>query len=200
MNAKKQVNRPGKPQEDQQGTSWSRRLTWGVVAVVGMGLIVLLAVSLVSEEFLTGVPDGTDQVEVGPPEHVEGELYDDHEVPAGGEHSEVWQNCGFYDTPIQAENALHSLEHGAVWVTYSPSISADQVAMFRKFTGPIDKVLVSPLPDQESPIVATAWANQLSLEDASDLRLEQFVNEFTSSPTGPEPGGRCNGGIGNPDF
>lgn len=196
----KQGGRPPKVQKSQQATPWPRRALWGGVAVVGLGLIILLAVSLASDEFLTGVPEGTQEVEVESDQHVEGELYDDREVPAGGEHSGIWQNCGFYSIPIQAENALHSLEHGAVWVTYSPSTSEDQIDMLRRFTAPSERVLISPVAEQDALLVATAWGNQLTLSDAADTRLEQFVNEFTSSPTGPEPGGRCDGGIGSPDF
>ena len=40
-----------------------------------------------------------------------------------GEHNPVWQNCGFYNKPVRDESAVHSLEHGAVWIT-SPRPSA----------------------------------------------------------------------------
>lgn len=36
--------------------------------------------------------------------------------PVGGEHADVWQNCGFYGGMISSEQAVHSLEHGAVWI------------------------------------------------------------------------------------
>src|SRR5262245_66498261 len=42
--------------------------------------------------------------------------------PAGGPHNPVWQNCGYYSEPIQDENGVHSLEHGAVWITYAPDL------------------------------------------------------------------------------
>lgn len=187
-----------KSSQTEPATSWSRRLLWIGGVVIGLGLIILLAVSLVSEEFVTGVPEGTEQVPVESAEHVEGEIYEDDEVPAGGEHSSIWQNCGFYDTPIQAENAVHALEHGAVWLTYLPDLPQDQIDILAGFTNGAAKVLVSPVSGQDSPIIATAWGNQLSLGDASDSRLEQFVNEFRTSPSGPEPGGRCDGGVGNP--
>ena len=40
--------------------------------------------------------------------------------PTGGDHNPVWLNCGVYEEPQQNENAVHVLEHGAIWTTYNP--------------------------------------------------------------------------------
>jgi len=177
------------------GSPWPKRLVWigGTALVVG-----LVAVVLFNSPAIRGVPEGTEQVAVAAPEHVDGDLHEDGEVPAGGPHDEIWQNCGFYDTEVRSENAVHSLEHGAVWITYEPGVAEDQLRQLRGFTRGPDKVLVSPIAGQDSPIIVTAWANQLELSDADDARLAQFVNEFEGSLDAPEPGGRCNGGIGSP--
>ena len=183
------------PSRGNGDSPWPKRLLWiGGTAFV----LFLVAVVFFSVPALRGVPEGTAQVAVDAPQHVAGALYQPGEVPAGGPHAEVWQNCGFYDTEIQSENAVHSLEHGAVWITYRPGLSADQVKKLRGLTGNLEKVIVSPVPGQEAPIIVTAWANQLDLDDANDPRLAQFVNEFEGSFDAPEPGGRCTGGIGVP--
>ena len=57
--------------------------------------------------------------------HVEGAVDYPQDPPAGGPHAEVWQNCGFYDEPVVKERAVHSQEHGAVWITYRPDLPAD---------------------------------------------------------------------------
>ncbi|NJK46019.1 MAG: DUF3105 domain-containing protein [Pleurocapsa sp. SU_196_0] len=51
-------------------------------------------------------------------DHKEGRLTYDTNPPTGGIHNAAWQNCGIYDQQIALENAVHSLEHGAVWLTY----------------------------------------------------------------------------------
>ncbi len=80
-------------------------------AVLVVALIAFLASGAASQ--LGGVPEGVEEVAVGPAAHVEGDIdYDGH--PAGGEHSAVWLNCGAYSEPVPEENAVHSLEHGAV--------------------------------------------------------------------------------------
>ncbi len=179
----------------QQASPWPRRLLYAG----GIGIVlVLVAAVLFSPTPLRGVPEETEQVAVGSRDHVEGDIYDDHEVPAGGAHSAIWLNCGFYDIPVPAEHAVHSLEHGAVWITYNPDLDAGQVERLRGYTGGLDKVIVSPVSDQQSLILLTAWANRLELDDAGDARLEQFVNEFEGSTDAPEPGGACSGGIGDP--
>ena len=178
-----------------QPSPWPKRL----IAVAGIGIVLLLvAVVLFSSSPPRGVPEGTEIVAVGAPEHVEGDIHEEGEVPAGGAHDSIWQNCGFYDTPIRSENAVHSLEHGAVWITYDPALNPDDIDRLKAFSNPLDKVLISPVPGQDALIIATAWGVQLELDDAGDQRLEQFVNEFEGSRGAPEPGARCSGGIGNP--
>ena len=42
--------------------------------------------------------------------------------PAGGPHDPVWHDCGVYTQQVRNENAVHSLEHGTVWITYRPGL------------------------------------------------------------------------------
>src|SRR6478735_10459810 len=56
-------------------------------------------------------------------QHVEGVVDYPQTPPAGGAHNPAWLNCGVYTEPVPNENAVHSLEHGAIWVTYDPSMS-----------------------------------------------------------------------------
>src|SRR5215208_4666153 len=107
-------------------------------------------------------------VEVSSRKHIAGNLDYAQSPPAGGNHNPVWQTCGFYEEPIRDENAVQSLEHGAVWITYSPDLPQDKVEHLRDLTQNQTYILVSPYPDQDSPVVATAWGKQLPLESASD--------------------------------
>ena len=66
--------------------------------------------------------------------------------PVGGDHNPLWQNCmgDIYDQPIANEHAVHSLEHGAVWVTYKPGIPQDQINDLKKKVQGQDYMLMSP--------------------------------------------------------
>ena len=48
-------------------------------------------------------------------------------VPTGGDHDAATQNCGVHDAPAGTWTAVHSFEHGAVWITYAPGIPADDM-------------------------------------------------------------------------
>ena len=189
---------PARGSTSQTTSPWPKRMAiaGGVIAFVLLTATILVGTL---NDPIAGVPEGTEEIAVGAPSHVEGNIYDDHEVPAGGEHSPVWANCGFYSEPINAENAVHSLEHGAVWITYTADLPVGDLDLLRGLTRPAEKVLVSPVEDQQSPIKATAWGSQLDLDGAEDPRLEQFVAEFAGSLSAPESGGACRGGVGAPD-
>ncbi len=118
--------------------------------------------------------------------------------PIGGIHNPFWQNCGIYDQPVVDSQAVHSLEHGAVWIAYNPSLAADEVAHLRDLARGQDFVLVSPYPDLRSPVVLSAWGVRLELDSALDERIPLFIERYQVGPQTPEPGAACQGGAGDP--
>jgi len=138
--------------------------------------------------------------DVSSADHIDADIDYELSPPAGGDHNSVWQNCGVYDEPVADENAVHSLEHGAVWLTFAPDLPADQVEQLRALASASasSHVLLSPHPEQEAPVVATAWSVQLQVEDAGDPRIERFLTEYVQGPQTPEPGAPCDGGVGQP--
>ena len=118
--------------------------------------------------------------------------------PSGGNHDPVWQNCGIYEEPLNTANAVHSLEHGAVWITYQPDLPAEEIAAIENWARGQNFLLVSPYPEQRSPIVMTGWGVQLELDSIDDARVAQFVERYRVGPNTPERGAACTGGIGEP--
>lgn len=118
--------------------------------------------------------------------------------PAGGNHNSIWLNCGVYDEPQANEHAVHSLEHGAVWITYDPELvsAADVQAM--RASLPDTYILISPYPGLPAPVVASAWGKQVQLDGIDDPRLGMFVQLYWQSPEGPEPGAPCTGALDGP--
>jgi hypothetical protein len=127
--------------------------------------------------------------------HLAGRIDYKESPPMGGAHNVAWQNCGIYGAPIHNEHAVHSLEHGAVWITYRPDLPPDQVETLRRVAAD-DFMLLSPYPGLSSPVVASAWNHQLRLDGAADPRLRPFIDEYKNNPqTTPEFGAPCAGGI-----
>jgi hypothetical protein len=126
--------------------------------------------------------------------HLAGPIDYTERPPVGGPHNVVWQNCGIYGEPIHNEHAVHSMEHGAVWITYRPDLPPDQVQILRN-TASDDFMLLSPYPGLASPVVASAWNHQIKLDGAADSRLQPFIERYKNNPeTTPEFGAPCAGG------
>lgn len=130
--------------------------------------------------------------------HQEGPLSYPQTPPVGGIHSARWQNCGIYDTPVANENAVHSMEHGAVWIAYRPDLASDQVEALRTLVRGRTYTLLAPYPEVPGTIVASAWGYQLTVEQADDSRLTQFITQFERGPQTLEPGASCSGAVGQP--
>jgi hypothetical protein len=171
-----------------------------VIALVVLAFIagfVTLVVIDSSQQAASGPPEGVEEfdVDVGRGgQHTEGTVDYEQDPPVGGEHNPVWQNARFYEEPVRNENAVHTLEHGAVWITYSPDLSQDQKDRLQEIVEGQECLLASPYPGLDAPIVASAWGYQLRLEDADDENLQRFIRSYLRGPQTPEPGAACTGG------
>src|SRR4051812_5589757 len=86
--------------------------------------------------------------------HTQGTVdYGGKKPPSGGNHNPYPLTCGDYDQQPPDEFAVHSLEHGAVWIAYSPTLPPQAVAVLKNLaTHP--KVLVTPYAGLNTPVVA----------------------------------------------
>jgi hypothetical protein len=176
----------------------SSNLWWIVVLGAGAVFTVAVIFLLLRPAPPVGLLDGMLSYSNLSRDHSEAPQQYAQTPPAGGVHSAAWQNCGIYDQPVRNEIAVHSLEHGAVWLTYRPDLPAAAVESLRSLVRGHSHVLLSPYPDLPQPIVATAWGLQLPIQDASDPRLPAFISRYEKGPQTPEPGAVCTGGTGTP--
>ena len=123
--------------------------------------------------------------------HVQGCVKYPQTPPVGGNHSQVWQSCKFYNGTIVTEQAVHSMEHGAVWIVYRSDVSEADLDALKAYESN-DKVLISKWDSSlASSVVANAWGVQLELTSTADPRLDQFVQKYADGPQNPEPGVPC---------
>jgi len=126
--------------------------------------------------------------------------------PNGGNHSPVWQRCGFYSEPVGDEHAVHSLEHGAIWITHAPHLPQNQIEILRGLTRSQDDLIVSPYAGLPAPVVVSAWGQHIRLDGIDQTTIEQALRDIRNGPPAPEPGAGCegpnllvSGAIGNPE-
>lgn len=183
-----------------------RRWPWRLMAaLLVVGLISALVAAFVlrperapnvsAPETIEGVVSTAAQAQ----DHLAAPVAYEQIPPTGGVHSPSWQNCGIYNQPIFDELAVHSLEHGAVWLAYQNDLPEEQVEQLRRVARGRPYVLLAPHERITSPVVASAWGLQLAVDDPTDLRIAQFVAKYQQGPQTPEPGGACTGGNGRPD-
>ena len=126
-------------------------------------------------------------------DHVKGHVDYDTSPPVGGPHDPEWLDCGAYDAPVRDENAVHDLEHGAVWIAYAPDLGSKDVATLAGVLP--HNGLLAPYDGLPAPVVVTVWGRQLALTGADDPRLQLFIAAFGDGHTAPEPFASCAGGI-----
>jgi len=186
--------------KQQRASNFRRK--WLPWIIIGLVVVLAIAAFLMLEVVpKTAAVTGVDKFGNLSRDHVTGPVDYPQVPPVGGAHSAVWQNCGVYDQPVPKEMAVHSLEHGAVWITYQPDLPADQVQQLRDLARGKSYVLLSPWPADPplpAPVVASAWGLQLKTDNASDPRLGDFVRRYANGTQTPEPGAVCSGGAGTP--
>jgi hypothetical protein len=178
---------------------------WGLIAaaiavVVFAAAVITYAVAQVREADASRV-DSIDEIADAQTYEYEGGLHDDGPIeytespPVGGEHANLWADCTgtVYDVDIRHENAVHALEHGAVWITYNPDEVSD--ADVETLAGLVEGVsgrMLSPYAGQDSPISVQSWGEQLKVDSADDERIKQFADLMTyKADSYPEPGATC---------
>jgi hypothetical protein len=133
-------------------------------------------------------------------EHVTTPVTYDQSPPVGGPHDPSWADCTgtVYDVDIRHENAVHSLEHGAVWITYNPDdVSDADIETLTELVDGESGRMLSPYAGLDSPISLQSWNHQLKVDSADDERVKQFADFLTrNGDFYPEVGASCE----NPDF
>jgi hypothetical protein len=188
----------------------SQQRPWGLIAaavavVVFAAAVITYAVVQVNEADAARV-DSVDEIDgietfdyAAGQEHVTTPVEYEQSPPVGGPHDGEWADCTgtVYDIDIRHENAVHSMEHGAVWITYDPAtVSEDDIATLAGIADESGRML-SPYAGQDSPISVQSWNHQLEVDSADDPRIAQFADFLTyNQEFFPEPGASCE----NPQF
>ena len=188
---KKKSSRVAKRQQQLAQEKRQKMLkTWlpiGIIVVAFLGL-------LLYRIFQPGIEGMVEEPDLVANQHDQTATYPESEEtnlpPMGGVHYPTWQKCGIYASPLDPGYAVHSMEHGAIWIAYNDAtISDSDLQTLEELANDDNWVLLAPYPDLASNVVVTAWGKQLQLDSASDRRLNSFVSRYRAR--GPEAGTNC---------
>jgi hypothetical protein len=157
--------RPVVPVKVNQGRNWGPIALFTAVAVIALGIVGFAGWQVYQHGRgwqsragdINGLVDYRlkDKSLTKGGQHAWGPIKYPQSPPVGGTHNYNWQNCmgDVYDAPIASEHAVHSMEHGAVWIAYNPDklSKADVETLAKKVRGK-EYMLMSPYQGLDKPI------------------------------------------------
>ena len=180
--------------EEQRRQRRRTIIPWSIAAVVLAGLVVAVAIPIVQQRQQEAATDQAVQTyTVTSRNHVEEPVTYPQSPAVGGDHSPIWLNCGSYTGAVPEMSVVHSLEHGAVWITYRSNLAGPAVSTIQQLTDQ-PYIVTSPYASLPAPIVASAWGKQLKINSPDDPKLKNFITSYRIGPQTPEPGAACTGG------
>ena len=120
--------------------------------------------------------------------------------PASGPHNAIPYGAGVYSTPPPIDRVIHSLEHGAAIVWYSPDVSGQELDRIRTFYGGNNvgsRVIVAPYdyPDEGAAgtlpagtqMALVAWHTVQTCDNVNLAAAFGFTSSYTAPPFEQQP-------------
>lgn len=152
----------------------------GVAIVIGGGWLLVRAGTPKGQDYSQAitilgrnhVPDGT-------------KVSYNSNPPTSGNHYAVPASARFYDKELPDEQLVHNLEHGHVWVSFKPGLSAEIVDMLKSFSSSV--VIVTPRSANDADIALAAWGRLDKFNTANNVVDEQRIKDFIIRYQGKGP-------------
>jgi hypothetical protein len=164
------------------------KVIWMILTVIALGLAGW-GVFTFTQRTAPQSPDNSVLYEAQSRDHIEPET--EHPAynsnpPSGGWHYSVTAKKKYYTEPIPDGHAIHNLEHGDIWITYHPRISAEAKDALKQYA--YSKILITPRPENDKDIALVAWehVDAFNLEGGviPDERIRDFIKRYRNK--GPE--------------
>jgi len=175
--------------DSSQKKSGFKKIIWWVVAI----LILAVAVYGVWIWAQKTAPEGEDFSESFPItswDHTqEGSIYDGPQYvsnpPTSGPHWPSPAARGIYEEEVPDERFIHNLEHGEIWISYHPRVSAEVVEELRSIARGYSKLVMAPREKNDTDIALASWGRldkwNLEGEPLDALRVENFIKRYTNT-------------------
>lgn len=113
--------------------------------------------------------------------------------PVSGRHAPGPIPCGTYGEAVSNEGLVHSLEHGAVYLLYSPDLPPDQIKQLEEIASGYDEnVLSAPYEgEMETPIAVGSWGERMDLEEVDEAAITTYIDTFAGEGPESDTGQTC---------
>ncbi len=175
---------------------WRNRFSPETLIVIGVILaaVAIFAVFIISSQggdssgYDPSIPDKSIGIDVLTSPHIEPD-----EVPSGynsnpptsGEHYVQPAPWGVYAETLPDQTLIHNLEHGGIWISYRDKNDKDTVKALEDLAEKYDShLIVTYRPENDSPIIVTAWGRLLKLNEVNKGQIVNFIARYRFK--GPE--------------
>ena len=143
-------------------------ITWGSVTA---GVILIAGIIIWIARMPKPVPPGDTFVGQGQ-EHVAlNYLFTyNSNPPTSGPHYSDPGNWGIYDYEVADKIFIHNLEHGGIWISYRPGVSAKAIEDLKSIVNEFDgsQIVMEPRSANDTDVAIAAWTHVYKFNLAGD--------------------------------
>lgn len=98
--------------------------------------------------------------------------------PTSGGHLATTKKWGVYNKKIEDKMALHSLEHGGIWISYK-NMDDESIKILEEIgKSNSQSVIVSPRENNDNNLVVASWGKMMRLETVDKTLIQKYINTY----------------------
>lgn len=98
--------------------------------------------------------------------------------PTSGSHLAQAKEWGIYDKEIDDKAAVHSMEHGGIWISYK-DLSTEEIQVLEDIGKQNSlSTLISPRQGNDNKIVVTSWGKMMKLDGVDKALIQKYIDTY----------------------